>query len=78
MRMTKEGDVSILYNIILYTIDCPKCIILDEKLNKKGIQYSVSKDKEEMKKLGITKCPVLSINGELLDFEQAVVWVNGR
>lgn len=62
--------------LILYTIDCPKCIVLEEKLTNAGLCFEKCNDKEKMMSLGITKCPVLSVNGEMLGFEKAVEWVN--
>lgn len=32
--------------VILYTIDCPKCLILEKKLAEKGIEFKTVKDKE--------------------------------
>ena len=63
--------------ITLYTIDCPKCKVLEKKLNQKGIKYDVVKDIEKMKELGITTAPVLKIeDGKLLMFTDAVRYIN--
>jgi glutaredoxin len=63
--------------ITLYTIDCPKCKVLEMKLNQKGINYDVVKDIEKMKELGITTAPVLKIeDGKLLMFTDAVRYIN--
>ena len=63
-------------HIILYTIDCPKCHILQSKLQDKKLSYVECSNTETMKELGITTVPVLSVNGELLEFKAAVDWVN--
>lgn len=60
----------------LYTIDCPKCKILESKLNSKNISYEVFKDKDKMIEKGLSTMPVLEVDGELLDFGQAVKWIN--
>ena len=61
---------------ILQTIDCPKCKVLKNKLNAKGIRYEMCKDRDEMLRLGISACPVLSVDNELLDFAHANNWIN--
>lgn len=67
-------------NIILYSKPgCPMCRILKIKLDQKGIGYkehNTVDSIEEMKQLGITSLPVLSVDGELFQFRQAVDWVN--
>ncbi len=62
--------------IILYSTNCPKCKVLEQKLDKKGVLYSVNDSVEEMLDMGITTVPMLSVYGKLLDFAQAVEWVN--
>lgn len=64
--------------IILYSTGCPKCKVLEKKLNDNGINYDVNSNVEEMTALGITQVPVLKVNDELLQFKQAVDWVNNQ
>ena len=35
---------------ILYSTHCPKCNVLEKKLNSKSIQYTIIDDIEELKK----------------------------
>ena len=63
-------------NIILYTIDCPKCKVLEQKLKAKDIKYKAFTDVDEMIKKGLSTMPVLEVNGNILDFSAAVKWVN--
>jgi len=63
-------------SIILYTIDCPKCKVLETKLKSKNIPYEVFKDKDKMIEKGLSTMPVLEVDGQLLDFGQAVKWIN--
>lgn len=65
-------------SIILYTTDCPKCNVLKSKLQEKKIEFTENKTVDEMLALGITQAPVLSIDGNLLDFKKAVAWVNNN
>ena len=62
--------------IILYTIHCPNCKVLERKMQIKKIPFEVCDNMEEMQKLGIQSAPILSINGELLTFANAMRWVN--
>ena len=64
--------------IKLYTIDCPKCKVLETKLASKNIDFEIVKDVSIMKDLGITTTPVLEVDGKLLDFIDAINYVNGR
>lgn len=62
--------------IVLYSTGCPKCKVLETKLNAKGIQYSTVTDVDLMIAKGLNLMPVLEVNGQLLDFALAVEWVN--
>ena len=61
---------------ILYSTGCPKCEVLKKKLAEKGIQYTENNSVDEMLKLGIEAIPVLKVNDRLLDFKEAIDWVN--
>lgn len=64
--------------IILYSTDCPRCKILKNKLKDKDISYIEKNSVDEMISLGITQVPVLSIDGQMYEFLQAVKWINER
>ena len=64
--------------IILYSTGCPKCKVLKSKLEEKNIEFVENNSVEEMTGLGITQVPVLSVDGVLFDFKQAVTWVNNN
>ena len=63
-------------NIIFYSTGCPKCKILKQKLDSKSIQYTENNSVEEMLALGIVQVPVLSVDGALMQFPDAVAWIN--
>lgn len=63
--------------VILYSTGCPKCRVLQAKLGQKKIEYEENTSIEEMEKLGIYTVPVLSIDGKLLQFVDAVKYLNG-
>lgn len=62
--------------IKLYTIDCPKCKVLEKKLDAKGFIYEITKDKEEMAAKKIYDLPVLEVDNKILNFNEAVNWIN--
>lgn len=64
--------------ITLYTTHCPKCRVLEAKLNQKGIEYQENTDIDYMESLGIMSVPVLEVDGELLDFVRANNWINNK
>ena len=64
--------------IVLYSTGCPKCGVLKRKLDSVGIQYDVVSDVDEMLELGMSSAPFLGVNGELLDFNKAMVWVRSQ
>lgn len=65
-------------NIILYSTGCPRCNVLKKKLSEKNIAYTENTSTEEMLALGITEVPVLSLDGVLLNFREAVDMLNAE
>ena len=64
--------------IILYSTNCPKCNILEAKLNQKNIVYEICTDIDIMESKGMMSAPALEVDGELMDFGAAVKWVNSQ
>ena len=64
--------------IVFYTTHCPKCKVLEMKLKQKKVEYISCDDVDLMLSKNISSAPKLEVNGELLDFAQAVAWVNGQ
>lgn len=63
-------------SVILYSTGCPKCDILKKKLNEKNIEFVEETSVKTMLELNITQVPVLCVNGKMMDFTEAVKWVN--
>lgn len=61
--------------IILYSTGCPRCSMIEHKLETKGIEYIKNNNVDEMLALGINEVPVLSVNGELMNYKQIVNWL---
>ena len=64
--------------IILYSTHCPRCTVLEAKLKQKNIEYQEINNIDEMLKLGIQAVPQLKVDGKLMDFSEAIKWVNMR
>ena len=60
-------------SIKVYSLpSCGMCKMLKRELDNNSIVYTVCEDKNEMSKMNITNVPVLSINGELFSFKDAL------
>ena len=64
--------------VLLFSTGCPKCRVLEAKLNAKHIPFIVNDDIEYMQSLNIDSVPILCIEseGQILDFPQAIQWIN--
>lgn len=62
--------------MILYTIGCPKCIVLEKKLQAKGIEFDICDDKELMIEKGFSEVPMLEVDGVVMAFKDAVDFIN--
>lgn len=73
MTNTNEKNIP-----ILYTIDCPKCKVLEKKLESKGISYEKINNVDLINKKGLENAefPILEIDNQLMKFSEAVNWVN--
>lgn len=67
-------------NIVLYTIDCPNCIILEKKLKAKNIEFLRVSDRETIvtKGYGDFAFPILEVNGTAMSYKTAIQWVNNQ
>ena len=64
--------------IILYTTHCPKCVVLEKKLNQKQIEFDICDDIEIMEQKGFMTAPMLEVNNDIMDFGKAVEWTNNK
>lgn len=63
-------------NVILYSTGCPKCVILEKKMNLKNVNYNVVSDVDLMQEKGFMTLPMLEVDGKLMDFGEAVKYIN--
>lgn len=62
-------------DIILYSNHCPQCMILENILKTKKLEYTIFTDEDEMIKMGFKSMPMLSVNGNIYNFSEALEWV---
>lgn len=65
--------------VLLYSTHCPKCKVLAQKLDQKGIAYKLKAtpdDLEEIIEKGYKSVPVLVVGDNYMDFMKAVEWIN--
>ena len=65
-------------NIVLYSTHCPRCTVLEKKLEAKGIKFEVETSVDDMLSLGITQVRMLRVDDKLLNFAEANTWVNNQ
>lgn len=61
--------------ITLYSNDCPNCAALKADLDRTGLSYNVCSDIDTMINMGLNELPVLEVNGELLNKNEAIAWI---
>lgn len=60
--------------VTLYSTNCPKCFMLEKTLDKYKIKYDKVTDMTVMIKKNIMEAPTLEVNGDLYNFEKALLW----
>lgn len=71
-------------NIRLYSTHCPKCRVVEKKLEQAQIQYDLIDAKEnpkvieELTALGVQQMPVLMVDDKILGFSEIIKWIGAR
>lgn len=63
-------------DIILYSNNCPRCKILEQKMQEKHIEYNKIEDEEVFRQKQFSFMPVLEIENKLLSFKEAFNYIN--
>ena len=66
-------------NVILYSSNCPKCKVLEAKLNQKNIDFSIKNSEDDLQELfdeGFREMPVLEVDNKKYTFGEAVQLIN--
>lgn len=62
--------------ITLYSTHCPKCMVLEKKLQQNNISYEEINDVNIMTEKGYMSVPMLEVDSVSMDFNEAVKWIN--
>ena len=62
--------------VILYSTNCPKCNVLEKKLEEKNIKFKLETNQEVMINKGFMSAPMLEVDGKIMNFVTANKWVN--
>ena len=65
--------------VLLYSTHCPKCKVLAQQLEQKGITYKLkatTDDLEEIIEKGYKSVPILVVGDNYMDFMKAIEWIN--
>ena len=65
----------VISKIILFSNNCQKCKILKMKLDQKQTTYEECNDVDIMIEKGFMSMPMLQVNGETMNFNEAIKWV---
>lgn len=63
-------------SVVLYTTHCGRCEVLAKKLKEKNVEFEVVEGVEPIKKLGFMEAPLLVVDGDIMNFSNAVSWIN--
>lgn len=63
---------------ILYSTGCPQCVVLEEKLNAANINYVKITNPDEIISKGISKVPVLEVDGSRMELVEANKWLKNK
>ncbi len=64
--------------VILFSTGCPQCNVLKEKLKAANVDYIEVTDKDTIIAKGITKVPVLEVDGIKMELSAANEWIKSR
>jgi len=63
--------------IVIYTQEfCPKCKVLKKKMDSKNIQYTECSDVDILISKNIELTPMVEIDNTMMNYAEAIKWVN--
>ena len=61
--------------VTLYTTNCPKCHVLEKKLEMANINFEKNENVDEMIEMGFMSAPILKVDDNFMEFTDALRWV---
>ena len=68
-------------NVVLYSTNCPKCKILESKLVQKNITFELVTGDDAVEAIsnkGFMSAPILEVDGENMEFNAAIGWLQNQ
>lgn len=66
--------------VTLYSNNCPRCKILEQRLKEHKIDFNIINDEDLMIAKGFQTSPILEVDGDVMNFSESIKWVmdNGK
>lgn len=62
--------------VTLYTTHCPRCKMIEMRLQQKGIEYTENTNIDEMIEMGFKTAPLLKVDDNApMEFGAAIKWI---
>ena len=62
-------------NITLYSTHCPRCTVLEKKLQMAGLTFDINDNPDAIIALGFKTAPILAVDNDIYQFKQACDWI---
>lgn len=66
--------------VVLYSTNCPRCIVLEKKLADKNVNYTLVSGDDAINAItekGFMTAPMLTVDDKDMMYKEAIDWVNG-
>lgn len=67
--------------VVLYSTNCPRCIMLEKKLADKNIEYTLINGQDAIDAItekGFMSAPMLTVDEKNMMYKDAIDWVNSQ
>ena len=64
--------------ITLFSTNCPKCVVLEQRLRDVGVEFTVCNNMTVMRDRGFVSAPMLEVDGQMMDFVAAIQWLQSK
>lgn len=61
--------------IILYSTNCPKCKVLEQKMSKLNLKFDINNNVDKILELGFQEAPIVQVDEQIMNFTEAVKWI---
>lgn len=62
-------------SVILYSTNCPQCVVLKNILNDHSVHYEEINDVNLMRAKGMVSVPQLEVDGKIMNMKDALKWL---